>query len=259
VRTTAASSRPPLKSSDSSRSPGSRCDRTETSSSIAVAVSLPDRESTSAVARGQMGNRSTGVLGRALTRDITVQRGCGVGAYRRVERSLEGRGHSRCPRPDRRSWRHAVLVCADSPTASHCYGTCAAYWPPVVGTLAPSTGIVGSFATLKRSDGATQVTYNVIRSTPTLVTPHRAWRMGIASTSTWLVVRNEGDGLSTRFIVTTCAASVQNLVPLAASGKYLDCSRLVIECRELTQRSLGSPHSGHSRHRTCERTRRSDC
>jgi len=41
---------------------GSRCDRTETSSSIAVAVSLPDRESTSAVARGQMGNRSTGVL-----------------------------------------------------------------------------------------------------------------------------------------------------------------------------------------------------
>ena len=48
----------------------------------------------------------------------------------------------------------------DSPTASHCYGTCAAYWPPVVGTLAPSTGIVGSFATLKRSDGATQGTYN---------------------------------------------------------------------------------------------------
>jgi len=107
-----------------------------------------------------MGNRSTGVLGRALTRDITVQRGCGVGAYRAANVALKVADIHGVPvltdaRGDTLYW-----FAPDSPTASHCYGTCAAYWPPVVGTLAPSTGIVGSFATLKRSDGATQVTYN---------------------------------------------------------------------------------------------------
>lgn len=47
----------------------------------------------------------------------------------------------------------------DSPTKSHCYGTCAAYWPPVTGT-ASAPGVAGTFTTLKRSDGASQVTYN---------------------------------------------------------------------------------------------------
>jgi len=47
----------------------------------------------------------------------------------------------------------------DSPTASRCYGTCAAYWPPLLGVPA-ATGVVGSFATLTRSGGASQVTYN---------------------------------------------------------------------------------------------------
>ncbi len=48
----------------------------------------------------------------------------------------------------------------DSSTASHCYGTCAAYWPPVVGSPAPSAGISGTFSTVKRTNGAAQVTYN---------------------------------------------------------------------------------------------------
>ena len=48
----------------------------------------------------------------------------------------------------------------DSPTSSHCYSTCAAYWPPVIGSPAPSDGIPGNFATIKRSNGANQVTYN---------------------------------------------------------------------------------------------------
>jgi predicted lipoprotein with Yx(FWY)xxD motif len=48
----------------------------------------------------------------------------------------------------------------DSATASHCYATCAAYWPPVLGTASPSAGVAGSFATLKRSNGSNQVTYN---------------------------------------------------------------------------------------------------
>jgi len=47
----------------------------------------------------------------------------------------------------------------DSPTASRCYGTCAAYWPPLLGVPA-ATGVAGSFTTLRRSGGASQVTYN---------------------------------------------------------------------------------------------------
>lgn len=47
----------------------------------------------------------------------------------------------------------------DSPTASRCYGTCAAYWPPLLGVPA-ATGVAGSFATVRRSGGAMQVTYN---------------------------------------------------------------------------------------------------
>jgi predicted lipoprotein with Yx(FWY)xxD motif len=48
----------------------------------------------------------------------------------------------------------------DSSTKSSCYSTCAAYWPPVLGNPLPSTGIAGSFATLQRTNGTTQVTYN---------------------------------------------------------------------------------------------------
>jgi predicted lipoprotein with Yx(FWY)xxD motif len=48
----------------------------------------------------------------------------------------------------------------DSPTSSHCYGTCAAYWPPVLGVAAPSTNVSGAFTTVQRSHGGQQVTYN---------------------------------------------------------------------------------------------------
>jgi predicted lipoprotein with Yx(FWY)xxD motif len=48
----------------------------------------------------------------------------------------------------------------DSSATSRCYGTCAAYWPPVLGTPSPTSGVAGSFATLKRSNGKEQVTYN---------------------------------------------------------------------------------------------------
>jgi predicted lipoprotein with Yx(FWY)xxD motif len=48
----------------------------------------------------------------------------------------------------------------DTPTRSTCYGSCAAYWPPVTGTPSAGRGITGRFATIKRSGGATQVTYN---------------------------------------------------------------------------------------------------
>ena len=48
----------------------------------------------------------------------------------------------------------------DSPTASKCYGSCAAYWPPVTGTAPASTGLPGTVGTITRTGGAHQLTYN---------------------------------------------------------------------------------------------------
>jgi predicted lipoprotein with Yx(FWY)xxD motif len=48
----------------------------------------------------------------------------------------------------------------DSPSKSVCYGTCAAYWPPVVGKPAAAPNVVGKFGTFRRSGGALQITYN---------------------------------------------------------------------------------------------------
>ena len=48
----------------------------------------------------------------------------------------------------------------DTATMSSCYGTCAGYWPPVTGTPTAGPGIPGTLATIKRSDGTTQVTYD---------------------------------------------------------------------------------------------------
>ena len=48
----------------------------------------------------------------------------------------------------------------DNPTRSACYGTCAGYWPPVTGTPSAGPGITGTLATIRRSDGTTQASYN---------------------------------------------------------------------------------------------------
>ena len=48
----------------------------------------------------------------------------------------------------------------DTATRSTCYGTCVGYWPPVPGTAAAGPGVTGTLATIKRSDGTTQVTYD---------------------------------------------------------------------------------------------------
>ena len=48
----------------------------------------------------------------------------------------------------------------DTPTTSKCYGSCAAYWPPVTGTPAASPGVPGRVATVKRTDSTEQLTYN---------------------------------------------------------------------------------------------------
>jgi predicted lipoprotein with Yx(FWY)xxD motif len=48
----------------------------------------------------------------------------------------------------------------DSPTKSVCYGSCAAYWPPVAGNVSADPGVTGKITTIKRTDGSTQATYD---------------------------------------------------------------------------------------------------
>jgi len=48
----------------------------------------------------------------------------------------------------------------DTPTASKCTGSCAAYWPPVTGPLSAGPGVTGKLGIIKRSDGSLQATYD---------------------------------------------------------------------------------------------------
>ena len=48
----------------------------------------------------------------------------------------------------------------DSPNKSVCYGSCAAYWPPVAGNASAGSGVTGTIGTIKRTDGTTQATYD---------------------------------------------------------------------------------------------------
>ena len=48
----------------------------------------------------------------------------------------------------------------DTPTTSKCYGSCAAYWPPVTGTVPASPGLPGRIGTITRTSGSRQLTYN---------------------------------------------------------------------------------------------------
>jgi predicted lipoprotein with Yx(FWY)xxD motif len=48
----------------------------------------------------------------------------------------------------------------DTSTKSACYGSCAAYWPPVTGKPLAGPGVTGSLGTITRTDGTTQATYD---------------------------------------------------------------------------------------------------
>jgi predicted lipoprotein with Yx(FWY)xxD motif len=48
----------------------------------------------------------------------------------------------------------------DTATKSNCNGSCAGYWPPVKGPATAGTGVTGTLATIKRSDGSVQATWN---------------------------------------------------------------------------------------------------
>ena len=48
----------------------------------------------------------------------------------------------------------------DTPMASRCTESCAAYWPPVTGTPKAGPGVTGKLGTIKRPGGTTQATYD---------------------------------------------------------------------------------------------------
>jgi predicted lipoprotein with Yx(FWY)xxD motif len=50
----------------------------------------------------------------------------------------------------------------DTSTQSNCNGSCATYWPPVIGSPVAASGTMlsGKFGTIKRADGQTQATYD---------------------------------------------------------------------------------------------------
>jgi predicted lipoprotein with Yx(FWY)xxD motif len=52
------------------------------------------------------------------------------------------------------------LFAPDSATASKCYGSCAAYWPPVKGPVTAGPGVTGTIGTIRRTDGSLQATYD---------------------------------------------------------------------------------------------------
>jgi predicted lipoprotein with Yx(FWY)xxD motif len=48
----------------------------------------------------------------------------------------------------------------DTSTKSVCYGSCAAYWPPVTGTPSAGPGVTGTLGTIIRTGGTKQATYD---------------------------------------------------------------------------------------------------
>jgi predicted lipoprotein with Yx(FWY)xxD motif len=48
----------------------------------------------------------------------------------------------------------------DSTTASKCYGSCAKYWPPVLGPASAGSGVTGTLGVITRTNGAKQATWN---------------------------------------------------------------------------------------------------
>jgi predicted lipoprotein with Yx(FWY)xxD motif len=58
------------------------------------------------------------------------------------------------------SGRTLYSFAPDTPSSSACYGTCAAYWPPVIGNPTAGPGVtISKIATIARTDGTIQVTY----------------------------------------------------------------------------------------------------
>jgi predicted lipoprotein with Yx(FWY)xxD motif len=48
----------------------------------------------------------------------------------------------------------------DTSTTSKCTGSCATYWPPVVGPVTAASGVTGTLGVITRADGTMQATYD---------------------------------------------------------------------------------------------------
>jgi predicted lipoprotein with Yx(FWY)xxD motif len=48
----------------------------------------------------------------------------------------------------------------DTSTASKCNGSCAKYWPPVIGPASAGSGVTGTLGVITRSNGARQATWD---------------------------------------------------------------------------------------------------
>jgi predicted lipoprotein with Yx(FWY)xxD motif len=48
----------------------------------------------------------------------------------------------------------------DTSTGSRCTGSCATYWPPLIGPVTAGSGVTGTLSTITRPGGAIQVTYD---------------------------------------------------------------------------------------------------
>jgi predicted lipoprotein with Yx(FWY)xxD motif len=58
------------------------------------------------------------------------------------------------------SGRTLYWFAPDTPSRSACYGECAAYWPPVIGSPTAGPGVtLSKLGTIRRTDGTLQVTY----------------------------------------------------------------------------------------------------
>jgi predicted lipoprotein with Yx(FWY)xxD motif len=58
------------------------------------------------------------------------------------------------------SGRTLYWFAPDTAAKSACYGSCAAYWPPVKGPATAGPGVTGTLSTLTRSDGSVQAAYD---------------------------------------------------------------------------------------------------
>ncbi len=56
--------------------------------------------------------------------------------------------------------RTLYLFVPDPPGKSICTGQCAAFWPPLTGTVTAGSGVTGTLTTFQRSDGGAQAVIN---------------------------------------------------------------------------------------------------
>jgi len=56
--------------------------------------------------------------------------------------------------------RTLYLFVPDPPGKSICTGQCAAFWPPLTGTVTAGSGVTGQLTTFQRSDGGSQAVIN---------------------------------------------------------------------------------------------------